>query len=128
LPARPVRKRSESSARHARQKPVGQCGNRKLLPNEVGDGAPAHGSAYGHHEERVLPTDTMRADVERDEHAMTPDDRALALLLITVWAARTGRVPRPVPVSELTPEELVNFWADDQLEEPLDTPVHEWPR
>lgn len=55
------------------------------------------------------------------------DDRALALSLITTWAMRTGRTPRAVPVSELTAEELVNFWADDQLEPPLATPVREWP-
>jgi hypothetical protein len=79
------------------------------------------------HHHAIPATDTMRDDAERDEHAMMPDDRALALLLITTWATRTGRALRPAPVSELAPEELVNFWADDQLEEPLDTPVHEWP-
>jgi hypothetical protein len=42
-------------------------------------------------------------------------DRALTLILITSWAVRTGRVLRPVPVSELSPDELVEFWADDQL-------------
>jgi len=75
----------------------------------------------------VPPADAMEADAERDEHKMTPDDRALALLLITAWATRTGRMLRPVPVSKLAPEELVNFWADDQLEQPLDEPVREWP-
>jgi hypothetical protein len=58
---------------------------------------------------------------------MTPEDRALSLLLIAAWAARTRRVLRPVPVNELSPKELVNFWADDQLEQPLDAPVSEWP-
>jgi hypothetical protein len=44
--------------------------------------------------------------------------RGVALLLVTAWAARTGRVMRPVPVNELPPEELVDFWADDHLEQP----------
>jgi hypothetical protein len=43
-------------------------------------------------------------------------DRPLALALYTVWAARTGRVLRSVPVTDLTPDELIDFWADDQLD------------
>jgi hypothetical protein len=87
--------------------------NRKLLPNEGGQW-------------RAIPAaNTVEAGAERDEHAMTSDDRTLALSLITTWATRTGRVLRPVPVSELSAEELVNFWADDQLEDPLDTPVRD---
>jgi hypothetical protein len=55
---------------------------------------------------------------EPDEAIWSPGDTALvARALFTVWAARTGRVPRDVPISELTPEELIEFWADDQLEE-----------
>src|SRR5882724_10616134 len=46
------------------------------------------------------------------------EDQLLAVLLTTIWATRTGRTLPPVPVSELSPEELVNFWADDQLEQP----------
>ena len=46
------------------------------------------------------------------------DSAVVALILFTTWAARTGRVLRDVPVSELTADELVEFWADDQLEEP----------
>jgi hypothetical protein len=75
----------------------------------------------------VLPPVDATPDDGCDRYAMTPEDRALALLLFTAWVARTGRVLRPVPVSELSPEELVNFWADDQLEQPLDAQVHEWP-
>jgi hypothetical protein len=44
------------------------------------------------------------------------DDAALARSLFTTWAIRTGRSLRAVPVTELTPEELIDFWADDQLE------------
>lgn len=44
-----------------------------------------------------------------------PEDQALALSLITVWAMRTGQRLRQVPVSELTAEELIDFWADDYL-------------
>jgi hypothetical protein len=45
-----------------------------------------------------------------------PDDAALAHVLFTLWAARTGRVLRPVPVTELTQDELIDFWTDDQLD------------
>ncbi len=43
------------------------------------------------------------------------DDALMALSLITVWATRTGRSLRAVPVHELTAQELEDFWADDQL-------------
>jgi hypothetical protein len=44
------------------------------------------------------------------------DIRQMTASLITVWAARTGRVLRDVPISELTADELEEFWTDDQLE------------
>lgn len=44
-----------------------------------------------------------------------PEDIVLAHALFTVWAARTGRTLREVPVTDLTAGELVDFWADDQL-------------
>jgi hypothetical protein len=47
------------------------------------------------------------------------DDKALALSLFATWAARTGRVLRPVPMHELTAEELIEFWADDQISYPV---------
>ncbi|TDD33388.1 hypothetical protein E1287_19565 [Actinomadura sp. KC06] len=47
----------------------------------------------------------------------TADTAVLAMSLFTTWAARTGRVLRNVPISELTPAELIEFWADDQLED-----------
>ncbi|WP_344236356.1 hypothetical protein [Actinocorallia libanotica] len=51
--------------------------------------------------------------------AFPPTDAdLLALLLVTTWSARTGRTLRPVPVGELSAAELVEFWADDQLEPP----------
>jgi hypothetical protein len=71
----------------------------------------------------VPPADATGVGAEHHEDTMTRDDRTLALLLVAAWAARTGRVLRPVPVSELTPEELVDFWADDQLEQPPYVPV-----
>lgn len=49
------------------------------------------------------------------------DDQVMALALITVWAMRTGRVLRSVPVGELSEAELMAFWADDQLEDQGDT-------
>ncbi len=57
----------------------------------------------------------------------TPEEQVLALVLITAWAVRTGRVLRPVPMGELSPEELVDFWADDQLEQPMGTPADDGP-
>ena len=45
-----------------------------------------------------------------------PGDVTLARLLFTVWAVRTGRMLRPVSVTDLSPDELTDFWADDQLE------------
>jgi hypothetical protein len=71
----------------------------------------------------VPPAGATGANAEHDEDTMTRDDRTLALLLIMAWAARTGRFLRPVPVNELTPEELVDFWADDQLDQPPCGPV-----
>jgi hypothetical protein len=71
----------------------------------------------------VPPVDGTGVGAGHDESGMTRDDRTLALLLVTVWAARTGRVLRPAPPSELTPEELVDFWADDQLWQQPRTPV-----
>jgi hypothetical protein len=50
-------------------------------------------------------------------------DAALARLLFTTWAVRTGRVLRAVPITELTAEELIDFWADDQLEPPFSMPI-----
>ena len=48
-----------------------------------------------------------------------PSDAALmSLSLFTVWAIRTGRTLRPVPVAELSADELEAFWEDDQLEAP----------
>ena len=46
------------------------------------------------------------------------DDKALAVSLFSTWAARTARVLRAVPVRELTAEELIDFWADDQISYP----------
>jgi hypothetical protein len=69
----------------------------------------------------VPPPIAMRCLDPGDEHGemiWSPSDTALiALSLFTVWAARTGRVLRNIPISELTPEELIEFWADDQLED-----------
>ncbi|QXJ21844.1 hypothetical protein AGRA3207_002745 [Actinomadura graeca] len=53
------------------------------------------------------------------------DDAFLALSLITIWATRTGRTLRAVPIGELTADELEDFWADDQL---WPAPVFQGPR
>jgi hypothetical protein len=46
------------------------------------------------------------------------NDVALARSLFTTWIVRTGRMLRAVPVTELTPDELIEFWADDDLGRP----------
>lgn len=40
--------------------------------------------------------------------------RDVARLLFSSWAVRTGRTLPHVPVSELTPGQLEDFWADDE--------------
>jgi hypothetical protein len=43
-----------------------------------------------------------------------PDDDLLAALLIRMWALASGRsLRRDVPATQLSEEELINFWADD---------------
>lgn len=56
--------------------------------------------------------------IPRGEPIWPPDDAELARSLYTTWAVRTGRALRAVPVTELTADELIEFWSDDQLEQP----------
>ncbi|WP_242902733.1 hypothetical protein [Actinomadura terrae] len=54
--------------------------------------------------------------------------REAARALFVVWAARTGRRLRHVPVERLSARELEDFWADDQLDEdslPQARPTHQ---
>jgi hypothetical protein len=51
------------------------------------------------------------------------DDDTVAIALITVWAVRTGRALRPAPAEQWSVEELIAFWADDQLEDELTGPA-----
>jgi len=53
------------------------------------------------------------------------EDQLLAHLLTVIWATRTGRTLPPGPVSDLSPEELMDFWADDQLEHLPSTASHQ---
>jgi hypothetical protein len=43
----------------------------------------------------------------------TQEDQLLSLMLTIIWGTRTGRTLPPVPVSELTADELIDFWDDD---------------
>lgn len=45
-------------------------------------------------------------------------DLEMARMLFTVWAARTGRILPAIPVADLSAEELIEFWADDQIDYP----------
>jgi hypothetical protein len=43
------------------------------------------------------------------------DDELLAHVLIHTWMLNTGRTwPYDVPPHDLTEQELIDFWADDQ--------------
>ena len=43
-------------------------------------------------------------------------DEFVARLLVDIWTLATGRTLRDVPPHELTAEELIEFWSDDQLD------------
>ena len=43
-------------------------------------------------------------------------DEFVARLLVDIWTLATGRTLRDVPPDELTAEELIDFWSDDQLD------------
>ena len=46
--------------------------------------------------------------------ATTRDDSLLAAMYVRMWALASDRpLPRDVPPSELSTEELISFWADD---------------
>lgn len=67
----------------------------------------------------LIPAVTLyawRDSIARDEPIWPPGDAELARSLYTTWAVRTGRALRAVPVTELTADELIDFWSDDQLE------------
>ena len=50
------------------------------------------------------------------DHDARDDDADLARLLITSWMLATGRALRAdVPPHLLSQDELITFWADDQL-------------
>lgn len=72
------------------------------------------------------PLEGKAADVPAD-----PDDELLALLYVGTWTLRTGRVlPVGVPAHQLSEAELIEFWADDRLEELEETgpPPSDQPR
>jgi hypothetical protein len=64
------------------------------------------------------------ADQDADEPAISAADRDdIALTaLIVIWAVRTGRALRDVPAEQWSSEELIAFWADDQLPDELAGP------
>jgi hypothetical protein len=46
------------------------------------------------------------------------EDELLARVLITSWSLNTGRTLRSVAPQSLTEDELITFWADDQIATP----------
>jgi hypothetical protein len=63
---------------------------------------------------------SSRQLVDLPAESGTQEDQLVARMLTIIWATRTGRTLPPVPVSELSREELVIFWDDDQPERPSD--------
>lgn len=70
--------------------------------------------------EPTAPAESPRATPDRGvpntarRIAGTAEDALLAAVLVRMWALASGRsLPREVPPAELTPEELIDFWADD---------------
>lgn len=53
----------------------------------------------------------------RNEPVVPPtpqsDDELLACLLISTWSLLTGRRLRATAPEDLSPDELIDFWADD---------------
>ena len=43
------------------------------------------------------------------------EDELLARVLITSWSLATGRTLRGVAPQALTEDELISFWADDEM-------------
>jgi hypothetical protein len=43
------------------------------------------------------------------------EDELLARVLITSWSLATGRTLRSASPQTLTEEELISFWADDEM-------------
>ena len=67
-----------------------------------------------------MPCVRESAAIVRHETAGTTpghtDDELLARLLITSWTLATGRTLRAgVPPQLLSEDELISFWADDQI-------------
>jgi hypothetical protein len=74
---------------------------------------------------RSMDVAAISARAARGEPAWSAEDTILAVSLFTVWAIRTGRALPDAAVTDLTPEELTEFWADDQLDEPCAAPAPE---
>lgn len=47
--------------------------------------------------------------------APCPADEHLLVTLLTTWVLATGRTPPAARPDDLTPEELIDFWADDRI-------------
>ncbi|MEZ0071783.1 hypothetical protein [Planotetraspora sp. GP83] len=58
---------------------------------------------------------------------MPSDDELLALLL-TTWALSTGRIPPARSLDQLTDDELIDFWADEQTATGSGRPSGSWGR
>ncbi|MGI5274114.1 hypothetical protein ACQEUU_33610 [Nonomuraea sp. CA-218870] len=46
--------------------------------------------------------------------APCPADEHLLITLLTTWVLATGRTPPAARPEDLTPDELIDFWADDR--------------
>jgi hypothetical protein len=61
-----------------------------------------------------LPAPAGRRGNEPMAYAAHAEDDTLVLLLVSTWELCTGRTLRSAPASELTEDELIEFWADDR--------------
>lgn len=63
--------------------------------------------------DRIRQGAATAPDPHASRHHQSEDD-LLAFLLVNTWTLITGRVLRSdVPPSQLSVEELIDFWADD---------------
>jgi hypothetical protein len=64
----------------------------------------------------VVPHRFLRVTSDRPGHCpeRVHNDDQLLTLLVTAWVLTTGRTPPNRPMDQLTPDELIAFWADDQ--------------
>lgn len=76
------------------------------------------------HQSPPLPRSLTLSQLQKSS-TLPADEATMALTLVTTWIIRTGRSIPPVPVNELSAEEIEDFWADEQmLDKETSSPSH----